>query len=100
MAQSVYPLPETETDAPARWTPWLVRLPILTAGATALFVCLVLLFVAVHQMQYTGLIYPGVSAYGIPLGGMTHDAAANALAQRFTYGAQAVFTFRDGDKSW
>lgn len=100
MAQSVYPIPQAETDESGRWTPWLVRLPILAVGGAALFACLILLFVAVHQTQYADLIYPGVSAYGISLGGMTRDDAANALAQRFTYGTQAVFTFRDGNNSW
>ncbi|MHB8627285.1 MAG: VanW family protein [Aggregatilineales bacterium] len=100
MTQSVYPIPQAETDESGRWTPWLVRLPLLTFGGATLFLTLLLLFVAVHQVQYDGLIYPGVSAYGISLGGMARDEAVNALTQRFTYGTQAVFTFRDGAKSW
>ncbi len=100
MTQSVYSIPQSETDQTGSWTPWLVRLPLLACGGAALFATLLFLFVAVHQVQYDGLIYPGVSAYGISLSGMTRDEAANALAQRFTYGTQAIFTFRDGNNSW
>jgi hypothetical protein len=63
MAQSVYPVPQAETDDSQRLTPWLVRLPLLVIGGAAFFICLIFLFVAVHQVQYDGLIYPGVSAY-------------------------------------
>ncbi len=80
--------------------PWLVRLPLLVFGGSALLISLLILFIAIHQLTYDGLIYPGVSAYGVALGGMTHDQASAALAKQFTYGSKAIFTFRDGDQSW
>ncbi len=61
---------------------------------------LAVLFVAIHQVQYGGLIYPGISSYGVKLAGMTKQQALDALASRYTYGASAVFTFLDGKKSW
>ncbi|MEP7288777.1 MAG: VanW family protein [Chloroflexota bacterium] len=80
--------------------PWLIRLPLLGATAIILLVFLAILFVAVHQFQYDGLIYPGVSSFGVKLSGMTSQQAAAALASRYTYGEDAVFTFRDGQKAW
>src|SRR5205823_2543590 len=41
-----------------------------------------------------------VSAYGVKLSGMNKEQAIAALASRYTYGENAVFTFRDGDRSW
>ncbi len=102
MAQTIYPNYKQPTDSAEEnaLNPWFVRVPLLTAGGAALFAALLMLFVAVHVIQYDGLIYPGVSAYGLNLGGLTASQAADALAKQFTYGSQAVFTFRDGDKSW
>jgi len=80
--------------------PWLIRVPLLGMTAALLLVFLGVIYVAVHQLQYDTLIYPGVSAYGIPLSGMTRQQAAAALASRYTYGDNAIFTFRDGSKSW
>ena len=98
MTGTTYSTPKSE---PSRGlAPWLIRLPLLAFSGAILFTFLTIFFVAAHQLQFDGLIYPGVSAYGVPLSGMTRDEAASTLAKRYTYGAQAVFTFRDGDKSW
>jgi vancomycin resistance protein YoaR len=80
--------------------PWLIRLPLLGMTAALLLVFMVFLYVALHQLQYDGLIYPGVSAYGVMLSGITRQQALAALAARYTYGENAIFTFRDGDKAW
>lgn len=109
MSQTIYPpqypldpldstLSNDEVSSIA--APWLIRLPLLAFGGGALLIALLALFVAAHQLQYDGLIYPGVSAYGVALGGMTHDEAQVALNKQFTYGAKAIFTFRDGTQSW
>lgn len=79
---------------------WLIRLPLLGATAVILLFLLAALYLALHQLQFTQLIYPGVSAFGVDLSGMTHQQAAAALAARFTYGERAIFTFRDGDRFW
>jgi len=80
--------------------PWFVRLPILLfAGAVLVFFVLALFFLA-FQMRYQERVYPGVSTMGIPLGNMTQEEAVAALEQDFAYGAETVFTFRDGDNFW
>jgi vancomycin resistance protein YoaR len=86
-------------DAPPFW-PWLVRLPLLGATGVLMLVFLAVIGIAVHQLQYDGMIYPGVSSFDIKLGGLTRAAAVQALSSRFTYGEQAIFTFRDGQKAW
>ncbi len=98
MAGNVYPTPRSAQ--PGGLTPWLVRLPLLALTAAMMLLFLSILFVAAHQLQYDGQVYPGVSAYGISLGGLTREGATAALAKRYTYGSQAVFTFRDADQSW
>jgi vancomycin resistance protein YoaR len=79
---------------------WLIRLPLLGATAVIMLFLLAALYLALHQLQFTQLIYPGVSAFGVDLSGMTHQQAMAALAARFTYGESAVFTFRDGERFW
>src|SRR5215831_3379348 len=91
--------PQPAKQSSGVW-PWLIRLPMLGVTAMLLLVFLAVLGVAVHQLQYDGLIYPGVSAFGVKLAGMTKQQAMAALSSRFTYGSDAVFTFRDGTKSW
>ncbi|MFN7209287.1 MAG: VanW family protein [Aggregatilineales bacterium] len=79
---------------------WIIRLALLGATAVILLFLLAALYLALHQLQFAQLIYPGVSAFGVDLSGMTHQQAMQALAARFTYGENAVFTFRDGERVW
>ncbi|MCA9915833.1 MAG: peptidoglycan binding domain-containing protein, partial [Anaerolineae bacterium] len=80
--------------------PWLIRLPILLFTGGILVVVVLVLFFLAFQMRYQERVYPGISTMGISLGDLTQDEAAAELAQSFTYGAQTVFTFRDGDRYW
>ncbi len=93
------PLPPRPAHRSPLW-PWLIRLPLLGATALLLLFFIFALFVAVHQLQYDALIYPGVSAYGIDLSGMTREQAIQALSGQYSYGERAVFTFRDGARAW
>ncbi len=79
---------------------WLIRIPLLGATAIIMLFLLAALYLALHQLQFSQLIYPGVSAFGTDLSGWTPQQAAAALAARFTYGENAVFTFRDGERFW
>ncbi len=81
-------------------TPWLVRIPLLLLTGLALLLILAVLFVAAHEIQYSARIYPGVSTYGIDLGGLTHAEAVRRLDERFVYDERAIFTFRDGTRFW
>lgn len=79
---------------------WAVRLTLLGATGMIMLFLLAAMYLAFHQLQFNNLIFPGVSAYGADLGGLTREQAVAALSQRFTYGASAVFTFRDGERVW
>lgn len=99
MTAPATPSPNPNT-APFMLSPWLIRLPILFFG-WALLLTLVLVALAVlHQSNYAGRILPGVSALGLSLTGMSEAEAAAALESRFTYGSNAVFTFRAEDRVW
>jgi len=81
-------------------TSWLIRIPLLLVIGSLLLVLVLALLLFAFQSQYTDRIYPGVSALGVDLSGMTQAEAAQALADDFEYGNQAVFTFRDGENFW
>lgn len=103
MAEYSYP-PRRPVPVPSRARPsalpWLLRLPMLALTGSILFGMVMILAATAHQVNYDGLIYPGVSSYGVSLGGLTRDQAADALAKQYTYGAKAIFTFRDGSQTW
>lgn len=80
--------------------PWLVRVPVLLVMGGILLVGVLAAFVMAFQLRYQQKIVPGVWSYGINLSGMTPDEAKNAVAAKFTYVHDAVFTFRDGDQFW
>ncbi len=80
--------------------PWLLRLPMLALTGLALLLIIFALFVAAFEVRYAGRVYPGVSAFGLDLGGLSAQQAARLLDDRFVYDEQAVFTFRDGDRFW
>ena len=75
-------------------SPWLVRLPILFVTGGVLLLLILTALVGVYQVAFRERIVPGVSSYGINLGGLTRDQAREALNGRFTYARDAVFTFR------
>lgn len=83
-----------------RINPWLIRLPILAISGTILLLVVLALFLTAYQLRHADKIFPGVSAMGIPLGGMTRDEALLALAGSNRYDTSAVFTFRDGNHLW
>ena len=75
-------------------SPWLIRLPILFVSGGVLLMLILTALVGVYQIAFRERVIPGISAYGINLGGMTRDQARAALDDRFTYAQDAVFTFR------
>lgn len=54
----------------------------------------------VYSQRYAGHIYPGVSVYGVSLGGLTVDEAAVALQSAFPDPATLPLTLRDGERTW
>jgi vancomycin resistance protein YoaR len=65
-----------------------------------LLVGTLLVLVVAFQNNYANRVLPGVSAFNVDLGGMTHDQAVQALSSQFTFDTQAIFTFKDGPKYW
>jgi len=96
MADYYVPTPRREPTI----NPWVVRLPILFVSGLVLLVGTLVALVAFVQVQYSDKIMPGVSAYGVALGGLTQTQAEQALNDAFTYDDNAVFTFRYGDQFW
>ncbi|MEZ4669863.1 MAG: VanW family protein [Anaerolineae bacterium] len=80
--------------------PWLVRIPILFISGCVLLAAALVGLVVVFQIQYGNKMLPGMSVYGVNLSGMTREQAKQALEPAFTYGKDAVFTFRYGDEFW
>ncbi|MBI5671510.1 MAG: VanW family protein [Chloroflexi bacterium] len=91
--------PEYYAHQPAL-NPWLVRLPVLFVSGVVLVIAALVALVIGFQFFTSDRITPGVTALGVNLGGLTRAQAAAALEQRFTYGREAVFTFRYGDRFW
>ncbi|MEO1289979.1 MAG: hypothetical protein AAFV93_19660, partial [Chloroflexota bacterium] len=83
-----------------RLNPWLVRIPLLLVTGIILTIIVLVLFLAAFQLRVTDRIVPGTYALGIDLSGMTTEEAEIALSQAFSYGDDAVFTFRDGENFW
>src|SRR5690606_36742057 len=80
--------------------PWLMRLPVLFFTAIIPLLIALVMLVAGFHLSYEGKITPGISAYGINLGGMTREQAIAVLENQFRYDETAVFTFRDADRFW
>lgn len=84
-----------------RTNPWILRLTLLTISGVLLLIFIVMILVMGYEYLHQGEIYPGVSTvFGVNLAGMSRQEAVVALEDRFTYGADATFTFRYGDQSW
>lgn len=98
----VHPEPHAPRTQPPTLSdnPWPARTLILTMIGAALFVLALVALLVGFQASYADRIMPGVSAFGVPLGGMTQDEAARVLAEKFTFDDRAVFTFRHGEKFW
>lgn len=95
-----YP-PNPQQPVPRRGlNPWFIRLPLLFVTGSILLVLVLSLFLLAFQLRFRDTIYPGVSALGMPLSGMTIEEATATLETQFSYGSNAVFTFRDGDNIW
>lgn len=80
--------------------PWLIRIPVLFVSGGILLIVVLTLFLMAFQMRHADRIFPGVSAMGIKLDGLTLEQAKSTLENAFHYDETAVFTFRDGDRFW
>lgn len=53
-----------------------------------------------HGATYTDRVYPGVSAFGVDLGGKTADEARPLLEARFAEASSAQLSLRQGTSHW
>ena len=84
-------------------TPWIVRLLRLAilafAALSALALGLAIGLIGL-QMALEDRIVPGVSIADGAIGGMTRAEAIAALSTQYADAEAAVYTFRDGERSW
>src|SRR5262245_24402175 len=92
--------PAAEPEARAvPFTVWLARL-LIASGFMAIVVgAVALMGLAGYALSYRGVIYPGVSAWGVDLSGMTPAEAAAALSAAFDYPSKPAFVLRDNGPS-
>ena len=81
---------------------WLARVAIASVFLTVIAGAVSLMGLAGYAMNYRGLIYPGVSAWGVDLSGKTPAAAAEAMSIAFAYPSSSAFEFTDPEtgRSW
>lgn len=70
------------------------------AGGVALFIFGLMAVVIGYDINYAGVILPGVSVAGIDLSGQTPDQAAGLLAERIAYPQTGRIVFQDGQQVW
>lgn len=80
--------------------PWAVRVPLLVISGGVLLIAALAALVIFVQLRFSNLMMPGMSIYGVNVGGMTPEQAVSAVEAQFTYDDNAVFTFRYGDRFW
>jgi vancomycin resistance protein YoaR len=80
--------------------PWLARLTLILISILILSNLVAALLVAGFQIYHDGLIFPGVSVWGVDLSGMTPAEAVTALSGRFNYPQTVMITFRDEENIW
>jgi vancomycin resistance protein YoaR len=69
-------------------------------GGFFIFIAAILVFVLGFNMYYSGKIFPGVSAAGVDLSGLTAEEAATRLTSRLTYPQTGRIVLQDGSKMW
>ena len=86
-----------ESGGFARWLAFTLVVAVagLTIGVTGLAFA-----VLNYGIRYAGLIYPGVSVYGVDLGGQSVEEATEALADKLPSPGSAPLTLRSGDLRW
>jgi vancomycin resistance protein YoaR len=93
-------LPARPLQRPVPLLVWLVRLLVASAFMLAVLGAAALLITAAFGIRYRDVIYPGVSAWGLDLSGLTPAEAANTITAAFDYPSQPAITFHDGESAW
>ncbi len=66
----------------------------------ALFMALVMIFIAGTQIWFAGRIIPGVTVGGVAIGGMTPAAATSAINEAITFPQNGRILLQDGQNGW
>ena len=82
-------------EAAVPLTVWLARLLLASGFMTIVVGAVALMVLAGYALSYRGVIYPGVSAWGVDLAGKTPSEAAAALSSAFDYPSTPAFVLRD-----
>ena len=93
-------MPARPAPAPVPLTVWAVRVLVAAAFALSLLAAAALALTAAFGLKYRDVIYPGVSAWGLDLSGLTPAEAATAITYAFDYPSTQAVTFRDADSAW
>lgn len=80
--------------------PWPIRLVLLTFWAALLLIVAVFALALIGTRLYDGKILPGVSALGIPLGGLTEQEAADAMRAALSSAVNPTYTLTYGERTW
>lgn len=101
-AQPAYRVRRRRARRPFRFRPGMILPALLGSGLGALAFALigaVLLITATVAVQGSDRIVPGVTAAGVPLGGLLPDEAALAIEDAWQAGAASV-QLSDGERTW
>lgn len=77
-----------------------VQVLLAITGGLGLFLLLSLAVVMAYDSAHEGVIYPGVTAYGIDVSGLTPDQAASLIAERIDYPTRGQIAFQEGASVW
>ena len=84
----------------SRPSPPLPRGLVVMVSGLVLFLLLSVVFVIGYQLAYLGRIFPGISAAGVDLSGISPDQAAVLISQRLSYPETGKIVFQDKHNVW
>jgi len=79
---------------------WIIQLIVFVAYVLATTVLVVSLMVRIYEWRYQDRIYPGVTVWGLDLGGLGLNEAMALLDHRFNPYQGELLTLRHGQQSW
>ena len=78
----------------------VLKLTACVLAALVVVCSVALLGLGVFQIDHFERIYPGVSVWGVELGGLSRPEAAERLSRQLAFLQQDAITFRDGGQVW
>ncbi len=78
----------------------LIKFTITFLSLVIACVCSLVLWIGIYQIDHFQRIFPGVTVWGVDLGGMDKLEAAERLRRRMVFLQKETIILRDRDKSW